>query len=53
MVMSISVIDIILIMSPIFLKSSNSWTIFIIQLIDIFINCIQREEDLDNSDTKF
>ncbi len=33
--------------------SSDSWKNGMIQLIDIFINCIQRQEKLDNAYTRF
>ncbi len=51
--MSIRVIDIILTMSQNFFMSCDSWKNGMIQLIDIFIKSIQRQEELDNAYTKF
>ncbi len=36
-----------------FVMSSDSWKNGMIQLINIFINCIQRHEIIDNAYTKF
>ncbi len=51
--MSIRVVDIILTLSQTFFISSDSWKNCMIQLIDIFINSIQRQEEVDTVYTKF
>ncbi len=38
---------------PEYFMSSDSWKNGMMQLIDIFINCIQKQEEIDNAYTKF